>query len=114
MPKQITSSCGICRRGKPSLTLPETLKAERQHIRKRIANLGVDVVTIYVDTPKAIARQRLLENRLTKTRVDYPDSAFNEIVSAMEPPDAEENPIIFHYEDDLETWITEHLASALR
>ena len=86
-------------------------KAERRHIRKYLENLGVDVVTIYIDTPEDVARQRLLENRRIKTRVDYPDAAFDEIVRVMEPPTQEEAPLIFHYEGEVGAWITEHIAA---
>jgi predicted kinase len=86
-------------------------KAERQHIREIIAALDIETLTIYVDTPEAVARERLLENRRTKTRVDWPDAQFDELVRAMEPPGQEEDPLVFHYEDDIQVWITECIAS---
>lgn len=86
-------------------------KAERQHIRQHIEKLGVKIVTIYVDTPENVARQRLVENRRSKTRVDYPNAVFNEIVKVMEPPEKEEDSLTFHYQDDIETWITEYIAA---
>jgi predicted kinase len=85
-------------------------KAERQHIRKIVANLNVEMVTIYVDTPEMVARQRLLENRRTQTRVDWSDAQYDELVKAMQPPGSEEAPFVFHAEDDMQAWMTEHIA----
>ena len=50
---------------------------------------------IYVDTPEAIARQRLLENRQTKIRVDYPDADFNALVQRHEHPQAKRKGLSF-------------------
>lgn len=86
-------------------------KAERQHIRKRVEGLNANMVTIYVDTPEEVARQRLLENRHSNMRVDYSDAAFDEIVKVMEPPEKDETPLIFRYTDDIKTWITKNTAT---
>lgn len=88
-------------------------QVERQHARQIMSTLGVEVVTIYVDTPEAVVRQRLRENRRVLTRVDWPDDQFEALLQAMQPPGEEEAPLVFHYEDDMQTWMTEHLAPML-
>jgi len=84
-------------------------KIERQHIRALTKTLGADVVTIHVDTPEVVARQRLHENRLTRTRVDHPDAAFNEIVNVMEPSSKDETPLVFAHDGDMEEWIVKNM-----
>lgn len=88
-------------------------KAERQHIREIVARLNRDIVTIYVDTPEAIVRQRLRENRLNPARVDWSDTQFDELIRAMQPPGDDETPLIFPYEDDIQTWMTNHILPIL-
>jgi predicted kinase len=85
-------------------------KAERD-IAKIIAHkAGAAIVTVYVDTPVGIARQRLLENRLNPSRRNVTDKDFVEVISAMEPPEAAEKPLIFHHLDNLDSWLTENAA----
>ena len=83
-------------------------KAERDNIRSLAAGLGVQIITIFVDTPEAVARQRLLENRLSKTRSDLSESDFERIAQLMEPPSVAENPLIFSNEAEIDWWIEKH------
>jgi predicted kinase len=83
-------------------------KAERDNIRRLTAGLGVPIITIFVDTPEAVARQRLFENRLSKTRPDLSESVFEHIARLMEPPGIVENPLIFSYQADIGWWIEKH------
>jgi len=85
-------------------------RAERELARGIADKAGVPVVTIYVDIPEAIVRQRLFENRHEPTRRDLTDKDFEEAVMAMEPPLAAENPLIFHYLDEIESWLIENTA----
>jgi hypothetical protein len=62
-----------------------------------------------VDTPPETARQRLLANRINKTRVDFSDEEFEELAQLTEPPGEDEHALIFHDGDQLDTWITQHL-----
>lgn len=88
-------------------------KEERQSARRITSNLDTEVVTIFVDTPKDIAYQRLLENRQKKVRRDVTDENFAEILQGMEPPLADENPLIFQYGDQIDIWIAKNI-SAIR
>lgn len=74
-----------------------------------VGRLGTPIVTIYVDTPVAVARRRLQSNRLTGVRVNRTDVEFDEILHAMEPPEADEWPLIFSHDCDSARWIDQHL-----
>lgn len=88
-------------------------KAERLVAHEIAARQGATVVTIYVDTPQEITRRRLHANREVNTRLDVSDKDFEEAVQAMEPPAADEQPLVFHYGDDRDRWISEYVATAL-
>jgi len=85
-------------------------KAERDIAGSIADKVGVPMVTIYVDTPEGIVRQRMLENRRKSSRRDITDKDFEEAIMAMEPPIAAENPLIFHYHDEIESWLLENTA----
>ena len=85
-------------------------KAERDIARSIADKAGVPLVTIYVDTPEGIVRQRMLENRRQPSRRDITDKDFQEAIMAMEPPLAVENPLVFHYHDQIESWLLENAA----
>ena len=84
-------------------------KAEHQAARAIADKARAEFVIIFVDTPAAIARQRLLENRVKQTRVDFSDEEFEELLQVTEPPTADENSLVFRYGDQLDAWISEHL-----
>jgi len=84
-------------------------RTERDHIRSMADNLGCQTVTIHVATSEAIARQRWQENRRTRSRRDVTDNDFEDIVRVMEPPMADEHPLLFHSGDDIANWITANI-----
>ena len=86
-------------------------KRERQLARHIAAKVGTEIVTIFVDTPEAIARQRLLENRKKQARRDVTDKDFEEILQVIEPPTADENPFVFRYGDQIESWISKNISA---
>jgi predicted kinase len=85
-------------------------KEERSHARRIAALNRGEFVLIYIDTPEREARKRLRANRQRPERVDWGDASFDEIVRVMEPPGDDENALIFHYEDDVERWISKQSA----
>lgn len=85
-------------------------KAERRLAKGLAERAGVPLVTIYVDTPEGVARQRWLENRKNPRRRDVSESDFADILRAMQPPDAGENPIVFHYSNDIAAWLSAYAA----
>lgn len=83
---------------------------ERAGVRELARKRGAEVVTIYVDTPEPIARQRLRANRERRTRLDVTDKDFDEAIQAMEPPDVDEKPLLFRHGTDLAEWIARNSA----
>ncbi|GHO87644.1 AAA family ATPase [Dictyobacter formicarum] len=86
-------------------------KEERLQARHITTRLGAEIVTIFVDTPEAIARQRLLENRKKPLRREVTDKDFEATLRAIEPPTIDENPLVFHYGDDVERWIAQNISA---
>ncbi len=86
-------------------------KSERQLARQIATKLEAGVVTIFVDTPEVIARQRLLENRKKKARPDVTDKDFEEILQVWEPPTADENPLVYHNGEDIDNWISKNISA---
>ena len=85
-------------------------KAERDHIRGMVSALGHQVVTIYLNVPESVVRQRWLVNRNEPTRSDVTDQDFEEIVRLMEPPQANEQALTYHDGDDIDHWISHHVS----
>jgi predicted kinase len=86
-------------------------KRERQKARQIATNLKAEVVTIFVNTPESIARQRLLENRKRQSRLDVTDKDFATILEVFEPPAADENPLVFCYSDQIDSWIAKNISA---
>lgn len=83
-------------------------KSERQKITRIATMLGAKVVTIFIDTPEIIARQRLAENSKTNSRRNVSDTDFRETLEAMEQPSTDESPLVFQNGEDIEAWISKY------
>jgi predicted kinase len=83
-------------------------RLERERARAIAASSRARVLLVYVDTPESAARGRLLANRQDPRRVDWGDASFEDVLRAMEPPTPDEQPLVFHYRDDMDKWIEEH------
>jgi predicted kinase len=81
-------------------------KAERDGAKQLAEKCSVALLTVYVDTPEALARQRLLDNRITPSRRDVSDSDFEDVIRAMQVPSADESPLVFEHTGHIETWLT--------
>lgn len=86
-------------------------KQERQLVSNLALQAKAEIVTIFVDTPEMIARQRLLANRAKSSRRDVTDKDFQEILHVWEPPTADENPLVFHYGDQIDTWMAQNIST---
>ncbi len=86
-------------------------KHERELVRLIANKLGVRTKTIFVDTPKSTAYERLLKNRKTGARFDVTDKDFESTVTEMELPTKDENFTIFRIDDEISSWIDKHLIS---
>ena len=84
-------------------------KYERGLVCQIADKLGIETKTIFVDVPKNIAYERLMQNRKTKARFDVTDKDFESTVAEMEPPAENENVITFKVSDNVDSWINEHL-----
>ena len=84
-------------------------RLERERARQLAKRSNAHVVTIFVDTPEEIARQRRLGNKTSQARRDITDAQFDEIVQVLQPPTEEEKPLVFHHDDEIDPWIHENL-----
>jgi predicted kinase len=82
-------------------------RAERYESRVLATKLCADFITIHVDTPESVARERRLGSSRKQMRWDVSDADFEDIVAAMEPPALDESALIFHFSDDIEQWLSD-------
>lgn len=80
-------------------------RAERDSARAICRAHGATLVTVFVDTPVHVTRERLLVNRRSEERRDVTDADFADIIAAWEPPAEDEHPIVFRYGDDVPMWL---------
>lgn len=85
-------------------------RAQRDRVRRVAGEHGARVALIYLDTPEEMARARIERNRVVRSRWDIPDDAFTSLSLALEPPTADEDPIRFAPEDDLDDWMNRQIA----
>jgi predicted kinase len=101
----------LLKSGKSVVDASRNFSKTERNIAKNIADkLGVPLITIYIDTPEPITRQRLLENRRNPTRRDVTDKEFEDVIRAMESPTADEHPLIFHHFGTIDVWLYENAA----
>lgn len=82
-------------------------KHERDLVRKIADKLNIQTKTIFVNIPKETAEKRWQENKLSKTRFDISENSFREAVAEMEPPDSDENVIVYDEKNTFEDWSKE-------
>jgi len=83
-------------------------KEERERAQEVAERSNAQLVTIFVDTPEEIARQRRLSNKTSRSRRDITDEQFEEIVQIMQPPTKDERALVFRHGDELESWIQDN------
>jgi len=88
-------------------------KHERRLVREIGDKLGIHSITVFVDTPVTIARERWLTNRKTHERFDVADEDFESSITEMEPPDETEPHIIYAYGQDVSEWIQTHFSDKI-
>lgn len=84
-------------------------KYERKLVIDIANKLNVEFTTIFINTPKEVARERLLQNRKMLQRFDVSDQAFEEAVAEMEGPVLEENCIEFNVHENVDEWIRKNI-----
>lgn len=82
---------------------------ERGLVKDVADNLGLKTITIFVDTPASLARQRLLQNRQNQDRFNVSDDLFEAAVKEMEPPVSPEIYLTITPSTPVEKWIEDNL-----
>jgi predicted kinase len=88
-------------------------KLERNRARTIAEKLQVESITVFVDTPVLVARERLLVNRKTNMRFDVTDEDFEHSIAEMESPDSTEKHIVYKDGQSIEEWIKTELMSKI-
>jgi predicted kinase len=81
---------------------------ERDHARVVAQRAGADVIVVYVDAPVAVVRERWARNVQTRSRRHVTEEGFEDILSAMERPGPDEDPVVFPHDADLRDWLARH------
>lgn len=83
-------------------------KDQRDKLRAIADRAGVDSIVIYVNIPDSVARQRWLNNRVTKERYDVRNEDFAEVADNFQPPTTDEHVIFYDGSLSIELWIQKH------
>lgn len=79
--------------------------SERVLVRAIADKLGTEAITVFVNIPVEIARQRLYLNRISLDRFDITDESFESAVAEMEEPKFGEKHIVFDGTIPIDEWI---------
>jgi predicted kinase len=83
-------------------------KAERRTAQAICQHRGAQLVTVHVDTPESVTRQRVLANRQSPTRRDVSDDNFAVILASWELPTADEGALVFFFTDEATEWVAQN------
>jgi predicted kinase len=83
-------------------------KAERMGARAIAHSCDAQLITVWVDTPVEVVRQRLVENRQHPKRHDMADADFEHLLRSWEAPTADERPLLLRQDDRLQDWLHLH------
>jgi predicted kinase len=84
---------------------------ERDRARAIAERAGVPLLTVYVDTPAEVARERRARNAAAPTRAHMTAAGLEEIIGLFEPPAADEAPLVFRFAEDVDHWIRRNRAA---
>jgi predicted kinase len=68
-------------------------RESRNGLKKIAADCDADPVILFIDTPIDVVKDRWMQNRVKKERVDVTDEEFNYVTSNFEVPEKEKNVI---------------------
>jgi len=103
----------LLREGKTVIDASRNFRKSERKLAKHIADkTNAQLVTIFIDTPEEIVRERWQRNRDNQTRHDVSDKGFEEIIQVMETPTPDESALIFEHGDDINTWISKNFPEA--
>lgn len=80
-------------------------RSERDTARRIAESVGVAYKLIYVNSSKEIISQRRFRNLQTKERGHLVDVTMERAVNMFEEPTADENPVFYNQNMDLDKWI---------
>ncbi|OGE44287.1 hypothetical protein A3B45_02910 [Candidatus Daviesbacteria bacterium RIFCSPLOWO2_01_FULL_39_12] len=83
---------------------------ERETARQIAEAQGAKHKLIYINTPMEEIMRRRKENKITKTRGHLEDDLLKSAIEKFDEPTAEENPIIYNSEEDLDEWIKQNFS----
>jgi predicted kinase len=83
-------------------------KSERDLVKKIADDLNLKPLTIFVNTPLAVAKNRWLKNKITKKRFDIAEASFADCARELEPPAPSEPHLVFNYNDSVDDWINKN------
>jgi predicted kinase len=83
-------------------------KYERGLVRQIANKLSIETITIFVDIPKAVAKERLIANRTTNDRFNVTDQEFEDAVNEMEIPGVDEHTMTYAPGTPVDSWIRKH------
>jgi predicted kinase len=89
------------------LDMANLKRSERDAAREIAASLNIPYKLIYINTPIEEIRRRRLENIETQHRGHLEDREMNVAFEMFEEPTADENPVVYNQEMDIEAWIRE-------
>lgn len=92
------------------LDLGNLKRSERDTARNIAASVNVPYKLIYVNTPKDEILRRWRENQESKVRGHLEKESFNKALDMFQEPTADENPILYNSDMDLEAWIKENIS----
>ncbi len=83
-------------------------RSERERAKQIAERANAEFVTIYLNTPESVCRERWRSNRVSPTRRDIEDSGFEALIRAMEAPASDEKALVLGPARDIESWFADN------
>jgi predicted kinase len=77
----------------------------REELREIARKLGVQEITVYLNTPMELIRQREASNKTTGERHEVEPNNFQTVLEQLEVPTQEENVLEFRPEMNINEWL---------
>ncbi len=85
--------------------------SERKSSRQMAESLGIKYKLIYINTPLDEIQKRKIQNETTKERGQLSDRGMEVALSQFQEPTADENPIIYNQQMDLDVWTEKNVST---
>lgn len=87
---------------------------QRDRVRRLGEKHGASVTIIYLEVDRDAARTRIDANRRNPVRVNVPDEDLNEIADGMQPPQPDEDAVIYRPGEPIDDWIDRTIRPMLK